>query len=295
MAFAGPNSHNALKPETVRHIATLYKITRTDGTVFRFTDHNSPLSFGGQTFAPGGGAQFTAAEKQSGLQSGNTDSIGVLDDANITEDDLRAGLYDRADVITYLVDWRYPWAGAMLESHYMIETVDYEETMWRAALATKARRLQQRVGRTYTRDCQWVLGDSNCGINVPAITVAGEITSINTQRSRFRIDLSPAVNQLYRYGMVVWTSGANDGLSFEVRNHTLPVGDEQIELFENTPYDMVVGDEFTVHPGCARSKNHCRGTTGSGGRPWTNNIAKFGGFPDLPGTDELLITAGTRT
>ncbi len=46
-----------------------------------------------------------------------------------------------------------------------------------------------------------------------------------------------------------------------------------------------VGDTFTIVAGCDKSRETCASKF--------NNILNFRGFPDVPGVDKLLSTAGT--
>ena len=59
-------------------LAWCWRLTRNDGTVFGFTDHDQPLTFDGTTFEPESG--FTASEIRSGsdLSVDAQEAEGVL-------------------------------------------------------------------------------------------------------------------------------------------------------------------------------------------------------------------------
>jgi uncharacterized phage protein (TIGR02218 family) len=94
----------------------LWTITRKDGTILRFTDHDADIIIGGVTYKAAVGYERTAVEANSNLAVGGMDVRGILDSTRIDENDLRAGRYDYADVEILLVDWEkfFLWTGTVL-------------------------------------------------------------------------------------------------------------------------------------------------------------------------------------
>ncbi|MEO1796447.1 MAG: DUF2163 domain-containing protein, partial [Pseudomonadota bacterium] len=87
-------------------VARAWLLERRDGLRFGFTDHDLPLTFEGVTFDANGGLTAGAITQTSGLSIDNTEAIGALSDARITEADINAGLYDGAWVTAWLVNWQ---------------------------------------------------------------------------------------------------------------------------------------------------------------------------------------------
>jgi hypothetical protein len=85
--------------------ATLWKITRRDGQVFTFTDHDQDIEFGGLTYDANTSYNRTATADNSQLSPSNMVIESVLDDTTITEDDIIAGLWDYAQVEMRTVNW----------------------------------------------------------------------------------------------------------------------------------------------------------------------------------------------
>jgi hypothetical protein len=94
-------------------------------------------------------------------------------------------------------------------------------------------------------------------------------------------------------GIIKFTSGANNGLSMEVRAWD----GTTIYLFEGMPFDLQVGDTFLIEPGCNLTINDCAnkfalvpliggGTTASAANG--GNIVNFRGEPFIPGMDQIL-------
>jgi uncharacterized phage protein (TIGR02218 family) len=72
-------------------LAWCWRIERSDGVVFGFTDHDGELTFGGVTYEPDSG--FAASEIRPGtdLAVDAQDAEGVLTSDTITETDILDG------------------------------------------------------------------------------------------------------------------------------------------------------------------------------------------------------------
>ncbi len=92
MTFPLTPSTESLLKQNLHRFAHCWRITRTDGTIIRTTDHDVPLTVGTETFAPASGFTASARQKQAGLAEQNFEVIGVLDSDAITDADLRLGL-----------------------------------------------------------------------------------------------------------------------------------------------------------------------------------------------------------
>ena len=143
-------------------------LRRADGAVMGFTDHDRDLSIEGVVCRAGSGWTAGAGEGAVGLTAGGLSASGGLDDAAITEGDIAAGLYDRAQVELWRVDWARPdlrvrlWAGRLAR-------IRRENGAFVADLDGPMAALEKVVGRTYGRTCDAVLGDGRCGLSVERI------------------------------------------------------------------------------------------------------------------------------
>ena len=79
-------------------LAWCWRIVRSDGVTFGFTDHDRPLVLDGATFEPESG--FTASELRSSsdLSVDAQDAEDVLRSDRITEADILDGRWDNAEV-----------------------------------------------------------------------------------------------------------------------------------------------------------------------------------------------------
>ncbi|NJO82930.1 MAG: DUF2163 domain-containing protein [Blastochloris sp.] len=273
------NLQSLLDNVEVLTLCTLWQITRVDGTVFRFTDHDTSIVFESNTYTPANGVNASARQSQEGFRVNNLEFIGVLDADVITHDDLRAGLYRDAEVIEYMVNWKMPWMGPIQQSKYWVTEVRFTELGWEAQLAGLSVWLTHPTGNVYGRECRHVLGDASCGVDLSAIDDTGEVTAIVSSRLSFETDLSD-VNGYFDFGVITWTSGNNDGLTSEVRFYLM--ADGLIVTSIKTPFDIQVGDTFTITPGCSKSIDQCISKY--------DNVINYGGFPFVPGTDKVFRT-----
>jgi uncharacterized phage protein (TIGR02218 family) len=100
-----------LYSETTR-LAAIWRITRKDGAQFFFTDHDRDIVFGGDTYRADAGFERTAIRSDAGFAVDNLDLVGVFAEGGIVEDEVRAGLFDDAEIRVSFVNWEDPMATA---------------------------------------------------------------------------------------------------------------------------------------------------------------------------------------
>jgi uncharacterized phage protein (TIGR02218 family) len=100
---SGMSSHLS---EEVTTLCTCWKIVRTDGQVFGFTDHDRDLVFNGVTYEAETGYNRTAIRSDASMSVDNLDVTGFLESDRITENDLRNGLFDFASVFIFVLNWK---------------------------------------------------------------------------------------------------------------------------------------------------------------------------------------------
>jgi hypothetical protein len=101
----------------------------------------------------------------------------------------------------------------------------------------------------------------------------GTVTAYSS-RSVFTDSSRAEADDYWKYGVVTFTSGSNEGFSREVKSFASGV----FTLFMPLPYDIAVDDAYTVYPGCDKYFTTCQAY---------DNQLNFQGFPHLPGRDEV--------
>ena len=75
-----------------------WKLSRKDGAVFGFTDHDRELSVDGQAYLASSGFSPTDIEYRLGFSLDNSSVLGALSSDQITKNDVEAGLYGGAGI-----------------------------------------------------------------------------------------------------------------------------------------------------------------------------------------------------
>lgn len=262
-------------------MALCWKVTRRDGLVQGFTEHDMDVTFDGVTFLASSGFTASRIQQSLGLAADNLNVDGALSSDTINEDDLAAGLYDNAEVALYWVNWSNVAERVTMDEGNIGE-VARKETAFSAEFRSLVHRLNQKGGRVYQRSCDAVLGDDRCGIDLDggsfgghAFKATGDLASGSSGRNLIVTGLGSYPAGFFTYGILTFTSGLNTGLRFEVKSH---VG-TAVRLWDIPAYAVAIGDDFTITAGCAKDAATCKAKFG--------NLANFRGFPHIPGNDIL--------
>lgn len=258
-------------------LAELVKITRADGTTIGLTSHDADVVFDGITYKADGAFSPQTMTNAASLKEKESEMTGLLDSVLISETDLKAGLYDHARVDVYIVNWTDLSQGTVHMRRGWLGEVTVEGGKYVAELRGLRDLLKRPVGETYTPECRYDLGDGRCGVNVAALTVTGSVTSV-TDESTFSDTSRAESDDAFNYGKLTWTSGANAGLSMEVKDWNAAT--HTFTLWLPMPNAIAVSDAYAVYPGCNKRFATCSGVF--------SNVANFGGFPHLPGVSKLL-------
>ncbi|MEG6510088.1 DUF2163 domain-containing protein [Methyloligella sp. 2.7D] len=127
-------------------LCTCWRLTRNDGTVLGFTDHDHDLSFGGVAYEAAAGFSASEVESSVGLGVDNLDVESVLQSDRLNETDLAAGLFDNALIDIYRVNWQDVDQRVLLRSGSIGE-VSRGQHAFSAEVRGLAHELQQEKGR----------------------------------------------------------------------------------------------------------------------------------------------------
>jgi len=263
-------------------LAWCWRLTRADGQVFGFTDHDKTLNFDGTDFEPDSG--FTASEIQAGsdLSVDAQDAEGALSSTRITETDIVGGLWDNAEVEVWRVNWADTSQRALLRRGAVGE-IRRGKVSFVAEVRSLSHVLNQTVGRTFQATCDATLGDARCGVNLedPAYKGTGHISGTPGSHGFTAAGIGSFAADWFTFGTVEWTSGANAGRSSEIIRHQVDAsGTVTITLLEAPVKGMAAGDSFDIRAGCDKSIGICASKF--------INQDNFRGFPNIPGNDTIL-------
>lgn len=262
-------------------LAWCWRITRIDGSVFGFTDHDRPLAFDGTEFEPESGLIASEARAGSDLAVDAQDAEGVLSSDRITETDILDGRWDNAEVEVWRVNWQDTSQRVLLRRG-AVGQVRRGRMIFVAEVRSMAHVLQQTVGRVYQAACDAELGDGRCKVNLDSSAYRGTGAVLSLERSRAFVasGLDAFDDGWFALGTVEWTSGANSGRRAEVLLHSKIGGVVTIILLEEPVRPIAEGDAFVIRAGCDKQVSTCRAKF--------DNVSNFRGFPHIPGQDAVI-------
>lgn len=270
-------------------VCRAWALTRADGLVLGFTDHDRGFSFDGIEFKADTGLTARALQQSTGLSVDNTQAMGALSDAAIREEDILAGRYDGAEVRAWAVNWA-DVSQRVLQFRGSLGEITRAGGAFEAELRGLAERLNQVTGRVYQRGCTAVLGDAACGFDLDTPGYCAE-RAAEAVTGRLVFGFAAAGGQEDRWferGRLVVQSGAAAGLWGMIkRDRITATGGREIELWEGLGADIAPGDLLRLEPGCDRRAETCRAKF--------LNFLNFRGFPHIPGEDWLASFPSSQT
>ncbi|WP_234188664.1 DUF2163 domain-containing protein [Shinella sp. NM-101] len=257
-------------------LCNAWRVTRRDGLVMGFTDHDRDLSFGGLAYLAASGFEASETEDGNGLSAEGGDVSGGFSADAIRAEDLSAGRYDGAKVEVFTVNWQDPSQRLLLRTAELGE-VRREGGLFRVELRRLAHRLDQMRGRIYARQCDAVFGGARCGMDLAAYKAIATVTAVRDDMHVEVSGLSGFAERFFRYGVLSFTSGAAKGLSADVEDHRRLEGADELTLWLPMAAEIAVGDTLEVTAGCDKRFSTCKAKFGNG--------LNFQGFPHIPGSD----------
>lgn len=295
------------------------RITRTDGTVLGFntsdqyiTDHE-----GGATISPGepviykpiNSVSSTSVKATSTTGVDNMEIMGIIDSDDITEIDIRLGLYDNAEVVIFLMDptanpigsvpgpgFHPDYADKICILRGTVGTITLVDGKYTFEVRSTSQFFKQQFGAVTTPTCRAVFGDAGCapgGHLATGNTLAGNYTygaTVGAVQSEFTFHATlgsswptDLTETYFAEGNITFTSGQNTGVLREVKSHT-PSGSGAERIFSlhrPFPYPVAPADTLNIVAGCQkRFREDCIAKF--------SNALNFVGEPEIPGNDTLI-------
>lgn len=289
-----------------------------DGTFYGITDHDANISYnlteagaGSIVYNAHGGTITSDITLAVGMDAdnyevvipiGGTVSSGVLllsgdmtdgddelllsgdmtdgDDALFITQDIPieaflGGRLNRADTWLFQVNWKSTGDGKIPFMKGNVSELRIEGG--RAVLQIRAEvdRLNQVIGRLISPYCDADHGDARCG-RVPE-SVVGTVSAV-ASALQFTVTFSGSfADDYFNLGVVEALTGDLAGTApVEIWDWT---SGGAITLFTELSEAPAVGDTFDIIRGCGKTRLDCMARA---------NIVNFRGFPEVPGTDQVL-------
>lgn len=276
-----------LSPAMQAHVAgqattlcTCWHLIRKDGVEMGFTDHDADLTVDALVYKCATGFKASTVESKADLSVDNLELDGILNSGDITEADVLNGKYDYAEVEIFMVNYESLGDGKIYVKRGRMGEVRIARAGFVAELRSLTQHLQQRIGEVYAPSCNAILGDARCGKDLTAFTFTATITEV-ISRAQFKASALTQDAGFFTGGEVLFTSGDNDDLRMEIKEFD----STKVTLCLPMPNTIQVGDTITIKSGCDKTAATCAAKF--------NNLINFRGFPDVPGVDAIMQTAGT--
>jgi uncharacterized phage protein (TIGR02218 family) len=263
-------------------IANLFTFNLLSGPVWTFTDKRRPLKVAGVTYLPGPPRLvrgtistergMSVSTMKVTFQEANAEYIGMI----------ARGFLNRA-VFTLQRQFAtnpganvLTWTSPFTRFAGRVNSID-SITSTSAEITIKS--MLDDLDQDYPRDvvqtdCNRVLGDAGCGINLVPLTVTATASAGCTVNKLLSGLSNPDV--YFTQGVVTFTSGANSGLSWMVKSYAGGV------IAPSYPFlsAPVAGDTFKVTPGCDKTLATCISKYGYA--PSGGLAPHFRGMPFVP-------------
>jgi uncharacterized phage protein (TIGR02218 family) len=263
---------------------TCWLITRTDATVYAFTDHDLPITIGGHTYTPVDGYTPSANEGSNKLDVDNMEVVGFLDSPSINEQDVAMGKWDFATIRIFMVNPNDLTAGTYeMRAGWLGHVEITAPSQFKAELRGLTQALQTTLGDLITPTCRYDLGDSRCTVNLAPFTFTPITVTSVFSTQQFAATALTQTDGYFASGKLTWLTGLNAGITMDVQGFANAGGVVllQLPMVEN----IVNGDTFTIIAGCMKRKiEDCKNKF--------SNVINHGGFADLPGADYVMRPGG---
>jgi uncharacterized phage protein (TIGR02218 family) len=256
-------------------------LIRQDGFTLGVTDHDADLVIAPYFFEANGGFETSDIEARSSLAAGGGEITGVLTSARITQEDIAAGMYDGAEIRTFLVDWSDPQLDFLIDTASIGE-IRSKDDSFVAELRNSLHALDQEQGSLYTAACNAELGDARCGVDLaaPPFRVEGVVLATDGRETVLADCAAQTEPGFFTRGAITFTSGLNAGRKALIKDHR---DQGELVFWQRMVSDLQPGDAFTLVAGCDKRFSTCRSRFG--------NALNFRGFPFIPAPEFVMTYA----
>jgi uncharacterized phage protein (TIGR02218 family) len=254
-----------------------------DGTSIGVTNHNKNLDFdiigeGSVTYQSGTGILTSDVSLQSGLDADNYEVTGPIAEL-VTKEAVLGGRFNRARAYLFQVNWKDPTQGAIKLLAGNVSEARLEGGRFIFEVRSAFDRYNQVVGRLITNQCDADFADQvRCFATATEIT--GTVTAV-TDEMTFTVSYTGSyADDFFNFGTVEFLTGDLAGTDM-IEIHDWTVGG-QITLFVPAAERPAIGDTMTIKDGCTKARSGAKGCMEHGAILW------FRGFPEVPGSDQVL-------
>jgi uncharacterized phage protein (TIGR02218 family) len=265
-----------------------WRIVRTDGVTFGFTDNSSDIVIDGLTYVSSTGMRPSTVASSVSLTVDNLEIMSAFDSQGVTERDMRAGLFDHAEVLFFLVNYESLGMGKMIVKRGWIGQVQSKQGAFYSEFRSLAQAALSEIVELSRQTCRCKrLGDERCQVNLDGYTLTGYpirslavIASVVKKRI-MTVNYDDSIQypqSFFRRGVVLFQNGENAGIECEIKDSS----GSTLTLQQPAPFSFAIGDIVRLEAGCDRRIETCGDVFGNNGN--------FRGEPYVPGSQKLAET-----
>ena len=275
----------------VSHLSTsthtrcgMLRLDLVDGSAIAVTDHDRTLTFdlgdGAADYNPRTGILPSDISLSVGFDADEVEVTGPLVEVaseawHVTRAMVVGGRFDDATARYFQVNWNSLASGPVRLLRGRVVLAEVSGGTFRLVIQSEISRFAQEVGRTITAYCDADFGDARCGYD-PA-TVEATVIAV-ASAGQFGVSFSGTfADGFFDRGTARFTAGNLSGTRpIEVFSWT---GAGVVSLWTDLAALPEIGDTLELKQGCGKTRVDCLAY---------DNVINFRGFPDVPGTDQVL-------
>lgn len=265
----------------------LFVMTLQDGTVLRYTTADADIVYGGHTYSSGPLlVQRQTVKWKTGLEVDKmtmkmyTDGTDVVDGSGVLQSVIAGKLDNAAVQVNRLYtqefgDWSRGTIAIFSGNFGNITEIGRSHVL--IDIVSKIQLLNRPVpSNVFQPSCRWTLFSVGCGLTKASFAVTGTVGT-GGNKFAFNTSLTDADGE-YDLGTIQFTSGLNMGVKRTVRLYHNTDGN--VTLQYSLPFVPLMGDTFTIYPGCDKTFVRCDGRF--------SNSGNFGAEPNVPSPETAV-------
>lgn len=231
------------------------------GTVLGFTNLDTDIIYddgnGDVTYRAENGFTPSRLQSSGDMQVDNADIDGWVSATGITEAQIRAGMFDSAELRIYRVNYMDLSIGHEIMGTGRAGETEYSSAGWKTEFRSLTQQLKQIISQVYSLTCRAQFGDSRCQMSLT--WVAGTVTDVGAESDQVFSDTScTEPTGWYNIGVIRWLTGNNAGAQMEVDSFTNDSADPGLfNLSLSMPFPIQVGDTYERRQDCDKKKETC--------------------------------------
>jgi uncharacterized phage protein (TIGR02218 family) len=263
----------------VTYLCALWKIEARDGTVAAYCNHTRDITYESVVYKA---APFEPSRpiRKIGLDVDSAEISGVFDDI-LTEQDVWAGRWRDARIRRETVCYKDLTLGSVDVCRGFAGKFSIQNGSYTLEFLSLSSRLNQPIG-AQTSPVDRTRRADETGVDMEPLTHATTVSSASS-RKVFRVPYVQPSSDYFRYGLALFTSGANDEQEMEIKSSTLVESDTKTEivLHKAVRSDIVAGVGVTLYAGYSGTRDAAKALG-------PEAVLNFDGEPDIPLATDIL-------